>query len=449
MRFSRPLGFLLAAVLCCACLSPAHAQSYFPEDVPPSQWVPGSVATPEAPVAALSHLGSATVDALRDLSSSRSSDYGAVLSSGQDPTVHGPIGDFVRALLAGSANSPGSSGDRLMRILTVVLFVFLGRFYFPNFLKDIDTSYPPPATEVFQTPRVARVEPDPEDPRIQRWFIESPIMQRTVQLQVVPQKDLTTPAPVLYLLDGVNALEEYNGWFPAGNIIERTSNDNVILVAPLGARGSIYADWNNEDLMLGRMMWETFLIKELIPLLENNQDGINANGKRAVAGVSMGAMGAVRLAAKYPEHWDAVVGLSGCYSTMDPIGRVTMESTIRSRGGTTTNLWGPVGGPQWEANDIVRHFEGLTHLGGYFSAAEGQIDQQILDNSHWVAANFLAYGVVLEQGSYSCTKALENKLLAHGITDKKFAYDEAGLHVWDNFDRHVEPSWQHIRQYLY
>ena len=66
-----------------------------------------------------------------------------------------------------------------------------------------------------------------------------------------------------------------------------------------------------------------------------------------------------------------------------------------------------------------------------------------------MAANFLAYGVVLEQGSYSCTKALENKLLAHGITDKKFAYDEAGLHVWDNFDRHVEPSWQHIRQYLY
>ena len=57
----------------------------------------------------------------------------------------------------------------------------------------------------------------------------------------------------------------------------------------------------------------------------------------------MGASGAVRIAAKNPNLFHGVFGLSGCYSTVSQFGRTTIESTIKGQDGNPSNIWGPFG----------------------------------------------------------------------------------------------------------
>src|SRR5699024_11720360 len=56
---------------------------------------------------------------------------------------------------------------------------------------------------------------------------------------------------------------------------------------------SMWQDWDNDDPVLGRHQWDTFLTEELAPIVE---EGVFHNGKRGLIGLSMGASGAVMMA---------------------------------------------------------------------------------------------------------------------------------------------------------
>src|SRR3546814_13933947 len=66
---------------------------------------------------------------------------------------------------------------------------------------------------------------------------------------------------------------------------------------------------------------------------------------------SMGGMGAMMLAQRFPDMYRGVAVFRGCYSTMDPLGRTAVQATISSRSGDPTNICGVPGGPEWEAHD--------------------------------------------------------------------------------------------------
>lgn len=287
-------------------------------------------------------------------------------------------------------------------------------------------------------PEVVGVDADPTHAGVQRWTIDSPAMGRHVDVQVVPATG-ATPAPMLYLLDGVDAPAD-SGWLHQSRVHENPAYDNVTLVLPTQAHASMYVDWYANDPVLGQNQWETFLTEELPPLLENHAE-LNFNGKRGIAGLSMGASGAVALANANPGFFDAVAGLSGCYSTTSTAGRLMTSSIVEGAGGSQINLYGPTGSPNWGRYDVVADPSGLAGTAVYLSASEGAFTQVEQDYFAGRTSSAMVSGMALEWGAGSCTRDLDGAMRGAGMTHQHVDIRPDGVHNWPNFTAALDRAW--------
>ncbi|RNE49501.1 alpha/beta hydrolase [Corynebacterium alimapuense] len=282
--------------------------------------------------------------------------------------------------------------------------------------------------------------------RLERWTIASPAMQRDVSVQIMRAADSEAPAPMLYMLSGINT--PYNaGWVEEGDLSSVFGDQDVTLVIPTEASASMFSDWVSKDSALGVHMWETFLVDEIAPLLEQEAE-LNFNGKRAVGGLSMGAIGAVHLANDNPEFFDATFGISGCYSTLDPIGRQMTSLIVGSRGGNVENLWGPFGSEEWVNHDVVNDPEGLRDMSVYLSAANGAVTAE---DREFFGTDVVSMtgGSVLERGVLSCTESLDTAMTDLGMNHQEVHYKGNGTHNWNNYREELSPAWEHVKTALY
>lgn len=341
----------------------------------------------------------------------------------------------------------------ILRLLTGVLG--LPGFHLINvgkFFQEIPENFPYPVdasiTDVTLVSREVSVYPRSEERRLERWTVASPSMGRNIAVDVRLPKPGGEPAPTLVMLDGVEA-PLYSGWFNerSGSDFDRVLGDeNVTVVFPLDANGTWYSDWINDDPQLGRQKWETFITKELLPLVESQSD-INANGKRAIGGLSMGATGAVQTANQNPDMFNATFGISGCYSTMNSLGRQTMLVVPQSRGADPKNMWGRHGSAEWRRHDVARNPEGLRNQAVYLSTATGSL---LLDQYYSDApVEGLSVGWALEAGTYQCTRDLEKSMKKAGMNHQQVNYRDRGTHNWETFRVELEPAWNHIKPALY
>lgn len=292
---------------------------------------------------------------------------------------------------------------------------------------------------------VALVDRQVEDAakRQERWTIASPAMKRNVEVQISRAAG-NAPAPMLYLLDGVGAPRE-NWWLGTGDARAEFGED-VHLILPTQAQASMYADWLRDDQTLGRHQWETFITKELAPLLARE---LPYNDRSAIGGISMGATGAVHIGNKHPELFDATFGLSGCYSPMDLIGRQNAHLTVTTRGGDLDNLYGEYGTERWLYHDTVGNPSGLRDQRVYLSAATGAFaaeDVANYANNNWFD---MSSGAVLERSSFECTKLLDDAMTSRGHNGHKVDYLETGTHDWHTFREQLPAAWEHISPALY
>ena len=319
-------------------------------------------------------------------------------------------------------------------------------FGFSNILPDysvgVDPNYPLETREGIEQAEVL-YQGEPNQDGIEEWTVASPSMKRDVTVLIRRAPDHEA-APMLYLLDGVDAPKS-SGVIGAGRIHKTLAEENVTMVFPTQARGSLYYDWESYDPNLGLHMWETFLTKELRPLLEAE---IPFNGKRAVGGVSMGSGGALNLINRNPDLFDAAFGISGCYSNSDPVGEHTQNAIVQSRGGNIDNMVGEKGSQAWKDHDVAADVSALTDKTIYLSAATGSLNEDDLKfYASWDPIDVLS-GVVLEQGSYYCTKRLAGELESAGAQDIEVVFDDYGAHHWGRFQPHLEPAWEHIKPAL-
>ena len=366
-----------------------------------------------------------------------------------EPSSYGPFAHFLRTILASGTNAKSSTGKGLKFLLGLLNLLGLGHWKFPDRFRDHHSEYPLPTDDSITELKVVDKQ-DEFDGRVQRWSIQSPTMKRIVEVEVMAQPNAATPAPMLYLLDGVSA-PRVSGWFGPGDIINRLGNENVTVVAPTQGNGSFYADWSNTDPSLGYMKWETFITEELPRVLEAPQadSRINFNGKRGIGGLSMGASGAVRIAAKNPNLFHGVFGLSGCYSTVSQFGRTTIESTIKGQDGNPSNIWGPFGSSEWRANDVTLHPEGLRSMPVFLSNASGKITKEQLQKDNGLPFYDTSLGATLEHVTLECTKDLEKVMDRNGMTNKKVVYIQSGIHRWnDTFTSQILPAWEYLKPSL-
>lgn len=341
----------------------------------------------------------------------------------------------------------------ILRLLTGVLG--LPGFHLINvgkFFQEIPENFPYPVdasiTDVTLVSREVSVYPRSQERRLERWTVASPSMGRHIAVDVRLPKPGGEPAPTLVMLDGVEA-PLYSGWLNerSGSDFDRVfGGENVTVVFPLDANGTWYSDWINDDPQLGRQKWETFITKELLPLVESQSD-INANGKRAIGGLSMGATGAVQTANQNPDMFNATFGISGCYSTMNSLGRQTMQVVPQSRGADPKNMWGRHGSAEWLRHDVERNPEGLRNQAVYLSTATGSLllEQYYADTP----IESLSVGWALEAGTYQCTRDLEKSMKKAGMNHQQVNYRDRGTHNWETFRVELEPAWNHIKPALY
>ncbi|MGN7226310.1 alpha/beta hydrolase [Dietzia maris] len=283
----------------------------------------------------------------------------------------------------------------------------------------------------------------------EHWLVTSAAMQREVVLEVLPSRVTDEgPAPVLYLLDGVDSVEGNSGWKRAGNMPARMAEENVHLVTPTGGPSSYWSDWLSEDEVFGYNKWQTFLTEELPGLVEAELStrATKHNGRNGIAGASMGAQAAMHLAARYPELYDGVMALSGYYSTTDELGYQSVRGSVDGRGGDSANMWGPRGSDLWKYHDTISHVEGLEGTAVYFATGGLAISEGDLRNYGDDYFDMLQ-GLVLEKGVIEGARDFSRELDRHGIAHR-VDYGDEGLHGWQTFVDYITPGWDYIKPAL-
>lgn len=206
---------------------------------------------------------------------------------------------------------------------------------------------------------------------------------RTVRL-LVPSgwsPTATRTWPVLFLLHG--GFDSYTSWSSSTNVKSLAASRQVIVAMPDTSWCSSYSDWWNYG-SGGRPKWETFITTEVRQILER---GYRASTSRAVAGNSMGGLGAMKFAANGGAMFKAAASFSG---DDDPLhqyaGGTGVTTPGLSCGSDWKRVWGDPAIPAqrliWQRNDPWNQAEGLRgkslfiSSGGTGDMVEAQVDKE-------------------------------------------------------------------------
>jgi diacylglycerol O-acyltransferase / trehalose O-mycolyltransferase len=111
--------------------------------------------------------------------------------------------------------------------------------------------------------------------------------------------------PVLYLLHG--CCDTYESWTRSTDVERSAQLRDVLVVMPEGGDVGFSSDWRDGP------HWEDFHLRELPRILA----GYGAGPRRAIAGLSMGGLGAIDYAARRPRMFRAAASFSG---VLHPLG---------------------------------------------------------------------------------------------------------------------------------
>jgi S-formylglutathione hydrolase FrmB len=152
-------------------------------------------------------------------------------------------------------------------------------------------------------------------PRVLDLTIRSPALGATAAVRLLTPDGwaagrTTRTWPVLYLLHG--CCDTYDSWERETDLARIPALRDVLVVMPSGGEVGFYSDWLNGG-RHGPPAWETFHLVELKRILERDY---GAGPRRAVAGLSMGGLGAMDYAARHPGMFAAAASYSGLLSPL-------------------------------------------------------------------------------------------------------------------------------------
>ncbi|MCP2294743.1 S-formylglutathione hydrolase FrmB [Nocardia amikacinitolerans] len=277
------------------------------------------------------------------------------------------------------------------------------------------------------------------DRRVALW-VHSPSMGTPVQVQLLLARDWNSRPdarfPVLFMLDGLRATEDESGWTKDAGAAGFYADKNVTVVLPVGGQSSFYSDWlqpNNGK----NYKWETFLTKELPPLLESQW---RATAVRGMAGLSMGGTAAMFLAGRNPGFVRYAASYSGFLTTTTLGMPQAIEFAMRDAGGfDSAAMWGPPTSPEWENHDpyvLADRLKGTSIYVSSGSGATGPFDQA--SGIPGVSTNYAGMG--LEILSRLTSQNFVTKLAELSIP-AQVNYRPSGTHSWPYWDFEMRQSW--------
>ena len=184
-------------------------------------------------------------------------------------------------------------------------------------------------------------------PRVETVQFQSKLINTTLPYNVILPVDYdtssTTRYPVLYLLHGLTG--HYSDWISRTNVADYAAQYRMIVVTPEGNDG-----WYTDSAIVATDKYETYILKELIPDVQQRYRTIEARYGRGIAGLSMGGYGSLKFGLKSPSTFVFVASMSG------PLGvtRFSEKETGASGWATSLQLFGPVDSDTRKANDLFQ-----------------------------------------------------------------------------------------------
>ena len=168
--------------------------------------------------------------------------------------------------------------------------------------------------------------------------------------------------PVIYLLHGGSgAFSDWHQKVTEKGLVNQLAEEHeVLIVTPGVGPASYYYD----SPLLDSVRYETYMIQELIPFIDENYRTLAKKESRAITGLSMGGHGAITLAAKHPQLFVAAGSMSGVMNIDTDLWKVGEDfRNLRKKG--QIEMLGPINyqGPQFSPYTAVGLVDQLKNQG--------------------------------------------------------------------------------------
>ena len=283
--------------------------------------------------------------------------------------------------------------------------------------------------------------------RVALW-VQSPAMERPIQVQLLLpaswNSDPDRTYPALYMLDGLRAVNTESGWTHETQIEKFFDSKDAVIVLPVGGESSFYADWENPAKEGEPYQWETFMTKELPPLIARDW---RLNDRAGIAGLSMGGTAAMNLAAHNQGMYQFAASYSGYLDTTSfGMPEAIKAAQLDAGGYNSEDMWGPLGGETWKQNDPKLQVNRLKDVSLYVSAGSG-------NTGPWdrpspvpgIPENFPGYGLELlaRMTTQNFVNAAEKANIP--VTSK---FRPSGTHTWPYWQFEMTQAWPQAAEAL-
>ena len=210
---------------------------------------------------------------------------------------------------------------------------------------------------VFHEERVA--------PRIVDLNIRSPALGTTAMVRLLTPDGWTQREsrrwPVLYLLHG--CCDSYESWTRSTDIERWPQLRHVLVVMPEAGAVGFYSNWRDGP------AWEDFHLDELRRLLERDY---GAGTRRAIAGLSMGGLGAMIYPDRHPHLFRAAASFSGLLHPLQDT--AFMLGLFAAFTSDSRAIWGDPERDRanWERHDPTELADELPRIPLFVSAGDGR-----------------------------------------------------------------------------
>src|SRR6476620_11192175 len=281
---------------------------------------------------------------------------------------------------------------------------------------------------------------------VEYLMVPSPSMGRDIKIQF--QKG--TGSHAVYLLDGLRAQDDYNGWDINTQAFEWFLDTPLSIVMPVGGQSSFYSDWYSPACGKSGCQtykWETFLTQELPAYLQANKD-VKPTGSAAV-GLSMAGSASMTLAIYHPEQFPYAASLSGFLNLSEGWWPMLVNMSMGDAGGyKADDMWGKTEDPNsaWKRNDPMVQMSTLvannTRIWVYCGNGTPS------DLSAGLSAGNLFNAKFLEGFTLRTNKTFQENYIAAGGKNGVFNFPSGGTHQWNYWGAQLQQMKPDIQRVL-
>ncbi|MGI8733538.1 MAG: alpha/beta hydrolase [Pyrinomonadaceae bacterium] len=189
------------------------------------------------------------------------------------------------------------------------------------------------------------------DPPVQQFELKSALLARPIEYRILypvnyqREGNAEKRFPVIYLLHGFSG--DNSNWLEKSRVALYATHFDVFIVMVEGDNG-----WYTDSASVPTDKYESYIIKELIPEIEQRFRVSREREGRAIAGLSMGGYGALKFGLKYPEKFSLVASMSGAFdaASWTDSDLKTFEFIRQS----IQKTFGPPNSPTRLSNDLIR-----------------------------------------------------------------------------------------------